>query len=86
MTDKQFQLKLDALAKAMRKYRILLEECEAEYGKRYGYYPSDIDDDGWIDNYHIGPPKALKVKEVEENAKGSVSRIDPDDFTEEYIL
>lgn len=86
MTDKEFQLKLDALAKAMRRYRILLEECEAEYGRRFGYHPSDIDDDSWIDNYHIGPPTALTVQYVEENAKDSVSRIDPEDFTEEYIL
>lgn len=54
MTDKQFNSLLVRLSKANDRYRTLLDEAEEEFKKRYGFYPSEIDYDSWIDCFHIG--------------------------------
>ena len=38
----------------LRKSKALLEVAEAEYERRYGHHPSDVDDDWWIDTLHYG--------------------------------
>lgn len=68
MTDKQFQRYLDALSKAQGKYKKLLNACELEYQRRYGRSPSDADDDGWIDTFHVvGGTRT--VEEVDHSAR-----------------
>lgn len=54
MTDNKFQKLLDHLAKTNREYKDTLNEAEEEYKRRFGKYPSDWDDDTWIDTYHVG--------------------------------
>ena len=79
MTDPQFEKLLARTAKAQRKYNSLLILCEQEYERRYGSYPSDVDDDSWIDSLHGagGMANELTVEEVDKGAKMSgLSRID----------
>lgn len=52
MTDTQYQKLLNRLSKSHRKYLNLLEQAENEYERRFGYNPSDVDDDYWIDSFH----------------------------------
>ena len=68
MKDSSFQYLLDRLSTAKKNYDILLESAEKEYKKRFGNYPSDVDDDSWIDTFHIVGGK-MTVKEVGESAK-----------------
>ena len=73
MNNLTFKRKLDRLSLANEKYKKLLNECEDEYKKRFGHYPSDIDDDGWIDTYHIGIG-SMSINTIEENAKLCLAR------------
>lgn len=68
MTDKQFQKILDDTSQACRKYLLLLDKSEKEYVRRFGFHPSDVDDDFWIDTYQYEGSNAT-VKEVTESAK-----------------
>lgn len=69
MNDSRFQQRLNALAKANQKYKALLDECEQEYFDRFGFYPSDFDDDDWIDCFHVGTGERTveRVKEAAED-------------------
>jgi hypothetical protein len=67
MKDSEFQRKLNRLHAANSKYKKLLFECEEEYFARFGCYPSDQDDDSWIDAFHVNE-LPLTVKEVTESA------------------
>lgn len=50
---REFFKLLDKLKKAKNKYFELLEEAEQAYEYRYGENPSTINDDYWIDTFHI---------------------------------
>lgn len=52
MTDTQWQSVIDKCYKAGREHLRLLDIAEKEYEKRYGFHPSDVDDDWWIDTLH----------------------------------
>ena len=66
MTDKQFQKAIDRARNALIDYHRLLDVAEKEYIRRYGFHPSDVDDDEWIDALHVvGIP--ITVKQVEES-------------------
>jgi hypothetical protein len=65
MTNKQYNTLLDRLAKANAKYHSLLKEAEEEFKNRYGYYPSEIDFDFWIDTYCVGNG-FITAEEIEE--------------------
>ena len=52
MSDKQFQALINRTWKVKQQFYVLLETSEAEYERRYGSNPSDIDDDSWIDTMH----------------------------------
>lgn len=49
MTDRKFQDLLDRLSTANEKYSRLRNEAEAEFERRFGANPSDVDCDPWID-------------------------------------
>ena len=55
MTDKQFGKLLTKLNRAHGLYYDLLYKAEEEYKKRFGNYPSDVDDDWWIDSFCQSP-------------------------------
>ena len=55
MTDKQFGKLLTKLNKAHGAYCELLFKAEEEYKRRFGNYPSDVDDDWWIDSFCQSP-------------------------------
>ncbi len=52
MTDKQWQRVIDKCQEAGQEHLRLLRIAEAEYEKRYGHNPSEVDDDWWIDTVH----------------------------------
>ena len=68
MTDSAFQKLLLRLAKANAKYKELLEQAEEEYNDRYGCFPSDHDNDQWIDSFCTGTGY-MTVEEVKSSAK-----------------
>lgn len=74
MSDKEFQKKLDLLAKANETYKSLLKECENEIEKRFGIDPATADCDWWIDTFHTG--SGTSTVEQIELAMTSYSRID----------
>lgn len=51
MTDKQFTALMKKTQEAGLKHKKLLAELEEEYFNRYGQYPSDVDDDFFIDAF-----------------------------------
>ena len=67
MNDRQFQDSLNDLYRARSEYDAALEVAEAEYIRRFGEKPSDIDDDHWIDCFICGCLKTT-VAEVTSNA------------------
>lgn len=72
MTDTKFQKVLDDLAKANENYKKLLTIAEDEIKNRFGYDPSDVDNDSWIDVYHVGIGR-MTVRQVEESMKLHIS-------------
>lgn len=68
MTDKQFQKLIDRCVKAAKLHYALLQDAEAEYERRFGYIPSDVDDDFWIDSLHHG--EDCTVEQVTQSAEG----------------
>jgi len=67
MTDKQFQKLIDRCVKAAKLHHALLQDAEAEYERRFGFNPSDVDDDFWIDSLHHGVE--VTVAQITENAE-----------------
>lgn len=68
MTNPKFQKLLNDLSKATETYRKLLKDAEDELENRFGKSPSDIDNDYWIDTFHVGMGK-MTVKEAEKSMK-----------------
>ena len=54
MKDKQWNSIILKCNKAHQEYLRLLQVAEEEYRSRYGHYPSEVDDDWWIDTMHYG--------------------------------
>jgi hypothetical protein len=69
MTNRKFQSLLIRTHKAKEKYFALIAEAEAEYKRRFGYYPSEVDDDHWIDRMHYPQGSCPTVYEVTAHAK-----------------
>lgn len=61
----EFNKVLKQLAKANEKYKNLLFKAEKIFVERYGYLPSEVDFDSWIDFYHVGTG-FLSAEEIEE--------------------
>lgn len=68
MTDARFQTLLNKLSVARRNYIAYLDAAEEEIKRRYGVYPSEIDNDQWIDRYHQGCGH-MTVKQLDESMK-----------------
>lgn len=68
MTDKEFERKMKKCRAEWDKYKSTLEEIEAEYKKRFGSYPSELDDDWWIDTFHQGSG-SVNLNEVVRSAE-----------------
>jgi hypothetical protein len=73
MDDNKFQELLNDVTKAHREYASLLAKAEKEYKRRFGSFPSDWDDDFWIDSFSQSPIGA-KVEDVIRSAKIRKSR------------
>ena len=61
MTDDTFQRHMNQLAAVKGKYLTKLQRCENEYKQRFGFFPSDINDDNWIDAFHCCGTDASRV-------------------------
>jgi len=68
MTDKKFELLLTELTILNIKYKDALEIVEDEIKRRYGKFPSEIDNDEWIDSYHVGKGK-MTLKQLDKSMK-----------------
>ena len=64
MTDAQFQRALDIAHRAHENYLVRLKVVEDEYERRFGFHPSNGDDDMWIDTMHGGNPSHTTVESV----------------------
>jgi len=53
MTDRKFETLLVELNRTHGEYLRLLYDAEYEYFERFGNYPSEVDDDHWIDSFHV---------------------------------
>ena len=71
MTDKTFKKVLIALYRARKNYLELLKLAEDEIVKRYGVHPSDIDNDEWIDSYHVGN-NMMTIEDVDKSMKNHI--------------
>lgn len=69
MNDTTFKQRLQELTAAKGRYFAKLQVCEDEYKRRFGSYPSDSDDDSWIDYAHF--PGIRKTPSVAEITKGA---------------
>jgi hypothetical protein len=72
MTNNKLSKKLIQLLEVKNKYHDLLKEVEKEIEKRYGYYPSEIDNDDFIDSYHYQGGKAMTLKDLDNSMKESI--------------
>lgn len=68
MTDKDWLNLLNKTRDAAHRHRELLNKAEAEYERRYGNKPGDVDDDWWIDtfSYCMGDVDLEKIKQSAE--------------------
>jgi hypothetical protein len=73
MTNKIFSIKLKQLMAAKIKYQKLLNVVEDEIKERHGYFPSDVNFEAYIDNYHYADDCEMSIKEIE---KGMIDRIE----------
>jgi hypothetical protein len=69
MTDKQWESVIDKCRKKHSEYKKLLQIAEDEYLKRYGFNPSDVDDNLWIDLLHYSHPKKINIDEIKKSAE-----------------
>ena len=72
MTNKIFSIKLKQLMAAKIKYQNLINVVENEIKERYGYFPSDVDFDTYIDTYHYHNDRDLSIKEIQEGMSESI--------------
>lgn len=71
MTDKKWQELIIECQKVGIEHLRLLKMAEEEYKKRYGHYPSEVDDDWWIDTLHYcrGDVNLINIKKAAEMRK-----------------
>lgn len=70
MTDKKLKELMDLTIEVRESYIATLQALEDEYKKRFGNYPSDVDDDYFIDTFHYGRSGKISVADMTEKAKG----------------
>lgn len=69
MTDENFQKLINQTIKQKLRFFALLEKVENEYERRFGYNPSDVDDDNFIDTFHMPQNDEMDVATLTERAK-----------------
>ena len=69
MTDEKFQKLIDQTIKQKIRFFASLEKVEIEYERRFGYRPSDVDDDNFIDTFHMPQNDEMDVATLTERAK-----------------
>ena len=69
MTDIEFIEKIRLSMIYAQKHASLISEIDREYFRRYGAYPSDVDDDFWIDTVHLGHGSIPTIEQIRENAE-----------------
>lgn len=70
MTDKKLKELMDLTIEVRNSYHNTLQVLEEEYKKRFGHYPSDVDDDYFIDTFHYGRSGKISVADMTDKAKG----------------
>ena len=70
MKDNDLKELMDITIESLNTYKNTLEVLEEEYKKRFGNYPSDIDDDYFIDTFHYGRSGKISVADMTDKAKG----------------
>lgn len=68
MTDKQFTALMRKTQDAGLKHKKLFSKLEEEYFKRYGQYPSDVDDDFFIDAFDYCQGELPTLEQVHDSA------------------
>lgn len=71
MTDKEWSEIINKSVHFLNKAFEMRKIAEEEYLKRFGAYPSDIDDDSWIDSVHYGIG-TTNINILIENAKNTL--------------
>lgn len=74
MTNKKLQDLINVTIRLKLKYQSKLELLEQEYERRFGYNPSEIDDDNFIDTFHYAQGSNMTVAELIKNAKTLINR------------
>lgn len=68
MSDKEFTTLMRKTQKAGLIHKKLLAELEEEYYARYGQYPSEVDDDFFIDAFDYCQGDLPTLEQVHESA------------------
>lgn len=69
MKDERLQILINQTIKQKLKFFALVDKLENEYERRFGFKPSDVDDDNFIDTFHMRQGCAMTVKKMTEQAK-----------------
>ena len=74
MKDERLQILIDQTIKQKLKFFALVDKLENEYERRFGNKPSDVDDDNFIDTFHMRQGNEMTVFELTEKAKNCKKR------------
>jgi hypothetical protein len=76
MTDKRLQKLMTKTIEQKLKFFGLIDKLENEYIRRFGENPSQMDDDNFIDTFHLGQGNEMTVEKLTEHAKNCNKRKD----------
>ena len=74
-TDRQLQILIDQTIKQKLKFFALVDKLENEYERRFGFIPSDADDDCFIDTFHTRQGDEMTVEKMTKEAKNCKVRL-----------
>ena len=74
MKDERLQILIDQTINQKLKFFALVDRLENEYERRFGNKPSDVDDDNFIDTFHMRQGNEMTVFELTEKAKNCKER------------
>ena len=69
MKDNKFQELIDLTISSKEYYYEFLEALEEEYKRRFKNYPSEVDDDAFIDTFHQKQGNKMSVEDLTMYAK-----------------
>ena len=67
MEDKKWLELMFKMKSILKEKDDVLNKLENEYRRRYGNYPSEVDDDCWIDTFHYNAG-AIDFAEIKSSA------------------